>query len=266
MRKATSNEMFGRGRACDLRRGSAVLVLAAPLACTAGISHATTTYGNIEGYTVTEGGTPLNGMCGVLYDDKGNTELIDFAGTGTDGTAGHYIQDNVPPGRYLLLFVNCGANTDGQSPDFHYTPMLYGGTWSLRQSTRVVVSSGQTTNLGNLQIPYGGYVAGTVTDQTLKAPADTPPVVFVPPGGEAFFLRYSWTLVCGNPDGTYNSNTYFQQGVPGGATVHFAPAGWGCTDSHGIFNDGKWIPRHKPANIIAGSTVTVNASIKEATR
>jgi hypothetical protein len=246
-----------------LRWASGVLALAAPLACVAGASYATTTYGTIEGYTVTDGGTPLNGMCGVLYDAKGDTELIDFAGSGTDGTPGHYIQENVTPGRYLLLFINCGANTDGQSPDFHYTPIFYGGTWSLRKAARVVVSSGQDTNLGNLLIPYGGYVQGTVMDETIKAPADTPPVAFVPPGGDEFFLRFSWTIVCGNADGTYTSNSGFQQGVPAGAVVHFAPGGWGCEDSHGHFNDGKWITKRKPANIVAGNTVIVNAAIKE---
>lgn len=258
MQKTTSKRAHGA-----LRWASGVLALAAPLACVAGASHATTTYGTIEGYTVTDGDTALNGMCGKLYDSGGNTELIDFAGSGTDGTAGHYSQGNIPPGHYLLLFVNCGANTNGQSPDFHYTPIFYGGTWSLKKASRVTVSSGQITNLGNLLIPYGGFVQGTVTDETIKAPADTPPVAFVPPGGDVFFLRFSWMIVCGNADGTYTSNSGFQQGVPAGAVVHFAPGGWGCEDSHGNFNDGKWISKRKPANIVAGNTVTVNAGIKE---
>ena len=162
------------------------------------------------------------------------------------------------------MFVNCGANTDGVSPDFHYTPILYGGTWTLSQSPRVVVTAGGTTNLGSLQIPYGGFVTGTVRDHTIKAPADSPPVIFIPPGGSTFFLRYSWTLACGNPDGTYSSNTGFQQGVPVGATITFAPPGWGCEDSQGNFNAGKWIPVHKSVNISPGNTVVVNANLTEA--
>ncbi|MBV8801013.1 MAG: hypothetical protein JO208_14555 [Alphaproteobacteria bacterium] len=214
--------------------------------------------------TVTTAGVPLNGMCGKLYDAKGNNELIDFAPTGTDGISGHYIQQNVPPGKYVLLFVNCGANIDGVTPDQHYTPVLYGGTWNIRQASLVVVTSGATTNLLDQQIPYGGFVQGTVTDKTIKAPADTPPVAFVPPDGSKFFLRFSWTIVCGNPDGTYNSNTGFQQGVPAGATVIFAPDGWGCSDSQGNFNAGKWMAKKKAVDVSPGNTVTLNGSIVEA--
>src|SRR5476649_423783 len=118
--------------------------------------------GTIEGTTTTVGGAPLNGVCGVLYNSTGTTELIDFAGSGTDGTKGHYIQENVPPGHYLLLFINCGANTDGQGPDYHYTPIFYGSTWKLSDAVKVVVASGQTTTLGPQAIPYGGFVVGTV--------------------------------------------------------------------------------------------------------
>jgi hypothetical protein len=222
--------------------------------------------GTIEGTTTTVGGTPLNGVCGVLYDSKGTTQLMAFAGTGTDGTAGQYIQENVPAGRYILFFVNCGANTDGKGPDYYYTPIFFGSTWDVHAATKVVVTSGGTTSLGPQQVPYGGFVTGTVTDKTIHAPADSPPVAFVPPGGSKFFLAFSWMIVCGNPDGTYNSNTYFQQGVPVGSKAVFAPAGWGCTDSQGMFNAGKWVPKSRSPSIPEGSTVTQDVAISEATK
>ena len=244
-----------------------VIVGAAMLAAAAAESawaHAPAgTGGTIEGTTTTEGFAPLNGMCGKLYDAKGRTELIDFAGTGTDGTDGHYIQENVPAGHYLLLFVNCGANTDGKGPDFYYTPIFYGSTWNVHEAIKVTVQNHVLTSLAPQPIPHGGYVVGKVTDATIGGPADTPPVAFVPPGGDSFFLDFSWTIVCGNPDGTYNSNTEFQQGVPPGAKVVFAPNGWGCTDSHGVFNDGKWVQKSKAVTIMEGATAKENAKIVE---
>ena len=220
--------------------------------------------GTVEGTTTTLDGTALNGMCGVLYNAKGTKELVDFAGTGTDGTPGHYIQTNVMTGTYRLLFVNCGANTNGQGPDFNYVPIFYGSTWTLKKVPKIVVSAGQTTSLGSQPIPRGGAVIGTVTDKTTKTGADTPPVMMVPPGGSKFFLRFSWTLVCGDSTGAYNSNTYFQQGVPDGATIYFAPGGWGCTNSQGQFNDGEWAPKKsKPVSIVEGGVVTVNGAIRE---
>jgi hypothetical protein len=232
----------------------------------AGSAWATSTGGTVEGTTTTLGNLPLNGVCGVLYDSHGTTELIDFAGTGTDGTAGHYIQENVPAGTYLLFFMNCGANTDGKGPDYYYTPIFYGSTWDVRQAVKVVVTDGFTTTLSPQAIPYGGYVVGTITDRTTRAPADSPPVAFVPPGGKKFFLSFSWMIVCGNPDGTYNSNTGFQQGVPPGSKVVAAPAGWGCTDSQGHFNAYKWLPKARSPVIAEGGTVTQNIPISEAAK
>lgn len=247
---------------CAMFRAAMLIAVAAGSAPAFAGSHGTG--GTIEGTTTTQGNALLNGMCGKLYDAQGNNELIDFAGTGTDGTMGHYTQANVPAGRYVLLFVNCGANTDGVSPDYYYTPIFFGSTWNVHQATKVVVQNGVTLTLGPQQIPLGGYVTGKVTDTTTNAPADTPPVLFVPPGGDSFFTRFSWTLVCANPDGTYSSNTYFQQGVPPGAKVVFAPNGWGCSDSHGVFNAGEWVPKSKAISVSPGGTVKVNGKIAEA--
>ncbi|MEJ0048637.1 MAG: hypothetical protein WDN04_22910 [Rhodospirillales bacterium] len=220
--------------------------------------------GTIEGTATTVGGTPLNGMCGVLYDAKATTQLIAFAGTGTDGTAGHYTQANVPPGHYTLLFVNCGANTDGKGPNFNYTPIFFGSTWNAAKATKVVVTRGATTSLGPQAIPLGGSVVGTVKDKTTKHGADTVPIMAVPPGGTKFFLAFSWTLVCSDAAGAYNTSTFFQQGVPTGATLYFAPNGWGCTDSQGVFNAGKFIQsKSKPVTIPPGSTIPVDGAVKE---
>jgi hypothetical protein len=51
--------------------------------------------------------------------------------------------------------------------------------------------------------------------------------------------------------------------VPEGAKVIFAPGGWGCGDSQGNFNAGKWITRQKPVDISTGNTVTLNGILTE---
>jgi hypothetical protein len=221
------------------------------------------THGAIQGSTVSPGGASLNGMCGVLYDRTGQQELMQLASTGTDGTSGQYVQDNILPGTYKLLFVNCGADTDGQGPDYHYTPIFLGNTWNVKLATKVVVRRNAVTALGLQPVPYGGVVQGVVTDSTTRSGADTPVVAFVPPDGSAFFLGFSWTLLCADSTGHYNSTSGFQQGVPDGAKVIFAPDNWGCQDSQGNFNAGKFFPSRKNLSIIDGGTITVNGRIAE---
>jgi len=221
------------------------------------------THGAIEGTTTSQGGASLNGMCGILYDKRGSEEIVQFAPTGTDGTFGHYIQDNIDPGTYKLLFVNCGANTDGQNPDYHYTPILYGSTWKIGSATKIVVRANAVTTLAPQPIPYGGVVQGVVTDTTTGQGADTPVVAIVPPGGDTFFLSFSWTLLCAGSTGTYDTTSGFHQGVPDGSRIVFAPNNWGCEDSQGIFNAGKFFPSHKKLAVVDGGTTTANGKIAE---
>jgi hypothetical protein len=214
--------------------------------------------GTIEGTVTTVGGLPLNGVCGVLYNPKATRQRGSFAGSGTDGTPGHYIQANVKAGKYKLLFTNCGANTNG-TPDFNYVPIFYGGTWNQARAAKVVVVAGQTTTLGNTPIPLGGTVTGTVTDTTTKMGADTPPVAVVPPGGNKLFLDYSWLIVCANSAGQYTV-----KGAPQGSKMYFAPNSWGCQNSQGVFNDGLFCQSvTKPISITVDGTVTINRGIKE---
>jgi hypothetical protein len=224
---------------------------------------AATKTGTLEGTTTTLGGQLLNGMCPVLYDAKAKNELIDLAGTGTDGMQGHYIQTMVPVGKYTLFFYNCGANTGG-NPDFNYTPIFFGSTWDPAKSTKVVISNGQTTMLGPQGVPVGGVVVGTVTDKTTKMPADSVPIIMVPPGGDKFFPNFAWTYTCTSFVGAYTTSFGYMQGVPQGARAYFGANGFGCTNSQGVYDAGFFKQAmSKPINIVVEGTVTVNGAVKE---
>jgi hypothetical protein len=237
-------------------------VVAVGLVGTAPLLAATKT-GTLEGTTTTQGGQLLNGMCPVLYDAGAKNELIDLAGTGTDGMAGHYIQTMVPVGKYVLFFYNCGANTGG-NPDFNYTPIFFGSTWDPAKATKVVISNGQTTTLGPQGVPLGGVVVGTVTDKTTKMPADSVPIIMVPPGGEKFFLNFAWTYTCTNYVGVYTTATGYMQGVPQGARAYFGATGFGCVNSQGNYDVGFFKQaKSKPIDVIVEGMVTVNGVVKE---
>ncbi len=236
---------------------SALAVLA--LGAEAQAQDASKPTGTVQGNVTTQGGLPLNGVCVVLYNKKVTKELIDFAGSGSAGTDGFYTQANVPVGSYRLLFTNCGANTNGQSPDFNYETIFYGGTFAWKKSPLITVSAGLTTDLGTQEIPLGGTVSGTVTDATTGQGADTPPVFAVPPQGSAFFLAFSWKGVCANAQGQYQI-----QGVPAGSHIYFAPNNWGCDNSQGTFNAGFF--NQSVSHAVSpppDGTRTVNGSITE---
>ena len=86
----------------------------------------------------------------------------------------------------------------------------------------------------------------------------------MPPGGRKFFLRFSWTIVCANAAGAYQSNFGFGEGVPHGSKMYFAPNGWGCTNSQGVFDAGKFIQSvSKPVSVPAGGSEVVNGAVAE---
>ena len=244
--------------------GVAVLATASWLAAGTPAQAHTTAYGTVSGALITQGGTPLNGMCVNLYKGSyGKGKATKVAPTGTDGTAGSFTQANVPVGTYSALFYNCGANTGG-SPDPNYVTIFYGNTYTPKKATKFKVTNGATTTLNTTQIPLGGTITGTVTDSTLGAPAVyNPSVGILIPGARKLNLASSqgWYIVCAGSNGVYSVS-----GVPTvGVKVVFAPNGWGCQyDSNGDYNFGFYNQSESgTVHTSADGTLTVNGSVTE---
>jgi hypothetical protein len=185
----------------------------------------------------TQGGAPLNGVCVHLFDPKYTTDKVDFAGSGTTGTAGFFTQANVAVGHYIAVFANCGANTNG-APDVNYEPIFYGGTFQPGKATRFAVTANTTTSLGTSLIPLGGTVSGTATDATVGGPAWPMAIGVLIPGASRFNITgpVAWLVVCAGTDGSYSIS-----GVPTtGVRIVFSPSGWACPDQNGNFNYSQW--------------------------
>jgi len=205
-------------------------------------------------------GLPLNGVCLHLFNTKYTKDKIDFAGSGTTGTAGFFTQANVPAGHYVGLFFNCGANTSG-TPDPNYVTIFYGETFDPAKATVITVSNGQISNLSSTPIPLGGTVTGTVTDTTANQPAWPLVVQAVIPKAKQYNAFQTILTVCAGTDGTYSIS-----GVPtSGVKIVFAPVDWSCPDGSGTFvspfNQAKY-----PGLITAptdGTISNINGSVTE---
>ncbi|MEI9931170.1 MAG: hypothetical protein WDM89_11660 [Rhizomicrobium sp.] len=203
--------------------GSAVLFAVSPAAAV------DSTHGAIEGTTTSLGGAPLNGMCGVLYDKRGTQEIAEFAPTGTDGTSGHYIQGQYRS-RHLQAAVRELRRQHRRSRtglSLHADPLRQ--HLKIGNATKIVVRANAVTTLAPQPVPYGGVVQGVVKDTTTGQGADTPVVAMIPPDGDTFFLSFSWTLLCADSTGHYNTTSGFQQGVPDGSKVIFRPGRLGLS-------------------------------------
>jgi hypothetical protein len=196
--------------------------------------------GAIQGTVTTQGGALLNGMCGQLLDAKYTTLVESFAGSGQNQD-GAYIQENVPAGRYLLLFTDCGAAVaGGAGPDYNYAPTFYGGGDLPSKALKVVVQANQTTNLNPQAIPLGGTVTGQVMDSTSGTPAAYVAVAAVFPKDKQFNVAspFAWQIVCADVNGNYSVS-----GILGGESIYFAPTSWGCPNPQGQYNIGFWNQR-----------------------
>src|SRR6202042_3555837 len=70
-------------------------------------------FGTVQGMVTDQGGAPLNGVCLHLFNAKYTRDKVQFAPSGTSpGQPGFFTQANVPVGKYIGLFFNCGANTN----------------------------------------------------------------------------------------------------------------------------------------------------------
>jgi hypothetical protein len=216
--------------------------------------------GTVEGNVTTLAGLPLNGVCLHLFNTKYTKDKIDFAGSGTTGTAGFFTQANVPAGHYLGLFFNCGANTSG-TPDPNYVTIFYGETFDPAKATVITVSNGQISNLSSTPIPLGGTVTGTVTDTTANQPAWPLVVQAVIPKAKQYNAFQTILTVCAGTDGSYSIS-----GVPtSGVKIVFAPVDWSCPDGSGTFvspfNQAKY-----PGLVTAptdGTISNINGSVTE---
>ena len=219
--------------------------------------------GTVAGNVTTEGGQPLNGMCLHLFNTSYEKDLVDFAGSGNP-TDGAFTQANVPAGNYIGLFENCGANTNGSSPDANYEDAFYGGSgFQPDGAATITVTNGATVNLGATSIPLGGTVTGTVTDTTTGAPAWPIAVGVLIPGSSNFNLTSpggtGFMIVCAGTDGTYSVS-----GVPDGAQIVFSPNNWACPNGSGQFNFGFYVQSTSPTvSVTPDGTTVVNGDVTE---
>ena len=219
--------------------------------------------GTVAGNVTTEGGQPLNGMCLHLFNTSYKKDLVDFAGSGNP-TDGAFTQANVPAGNYIGLFENCGANTNGSSPDANYEDAFYGGSgFQPDGAATITVTNGATVNLGATSIPLGGTVTGTVTDTTAGAPAWPIAVGVLIPGSSNFNLTSpggtGFMIVCAGTDGTYSVS-----GVPDGAQIVFSPNNWACPNGSGQFNFGFYVQSTSPTvSVTPDGTTVVNGDVTE---
>jgi hypothetical protein len=239
-----------------------VLLIASWLTAAAPAQAKTSGYGTVSGTLTTPQGAPLNGMCVNLYKKsyhKGNP--ITTAPTGTGGPDGFFTQANVPVGKYVAFFWNCGAG----SIDPNYVNIFYGDTYNPMKATKFTVTKNATTSLGTNPIPLGGTITGTVTDSTLGGPAIYFPAVgILIPGAQKLNLVDSgqgWYIVCAGSNGQYSVS-----GVPtGGVKVVFAPNNWGCPyDANGDFNFDFYNQSESgTVGTTADGTLTVDGSVTE---
>ena len=219
--------------------------------------------GTVAGNVTTEGGQPLNGMCLHLFNTSYEKDLVDFAGSGNP-TDGAFTQANVPAGNYIGLFENCGANTNGSSPDANYEDAFYGGSgFQPDGAATITVTNGATVSLGTTSIPLGGTVTGTVTDTTAGAPAWPIAVGVLIPGSSNFNLTSpggtGFMIVCAGTDGTYSVS-----GVPDGAQIVFSPNNWACPNGSGQFNFGFYVQSTSPTvSVTPDGTTVVNGDVTE---
>jgi hypothetical protein len=248
-----------------LTGSAAILSVAGGLTAVAPAQAVTPTYGKVSGTLTNQKNMPLNGMCINLYKGsyaQGNP--ITTAPTGTGGTDGFFTQANVPTGKYVAFFWNCGANIGGKI-DPNYVNIFYGDTYNPAKATTFTVTKNATTSLGTNPIPLGGTVTGTVTDSTRGGPAIYDPAVgILIPGAEKLNLVDSsqgWYIGCAGSNGRYSIS-----GVPtGGVKVVFAPADWGCIyDSNGDYNFGFYNQSTSGTiGTTADGTIKVNGSVTE---
>jgi hypothetical protein len=103
--------------------------------------------GEITG-TVTNGSTPLKGICvEIPFTAFGNTNLT-----------GAYTLKNLTPGNYVVGFTDCQHHK--------YLPQWWDGQPTQQTATTIVVSSGATTANINATLAVGGSISGKVTNNT----------------------------------------------------------------------------------------------------
>ncbi len=218
--------------------------------------------GTVDGNVTTSGGVPLNGVCLNLYNTTYTTDEVQFAASGQNLAAGAFSQANVPDGTYIGIFNNCGANTNGASPDYNYESIFYGNTFVPRMATKFRVTTGATVSLGTNPIPLGGTVSGTVEDSTADVPAYPMAVGVEIPGASGYNLSspFSYLIVCTNSSGFYSVS-----GVPTtGVKIVFSPDNWACPNGEGEYNYGFYVQKISGlVSVSPDGTTTLNARVVE---
>jgi hypothetical protein len=132
-------------------------------ASTTGVASAGTG-GTVQGHVQAQGGVALNDICVSLVKpgrtNTPNVVLVQFA---PSDLSGFFTQANVPAGRYVGYYSQCGPITTGSSntePVATYT----GGTLAKGSAQKFTVTDGSTTDLGIQQLAAGGDTSGTLLD------------------------------------------------------------------------------------------------------
>jgi hypothetical protein len=140
--------------------------------------------GTVQGHVQAQGGVALNDICVSLLKpgktNGPNKVLVQFA---PSDLSGFFTQANVPAGKYIGYYSQCGPITTGSSntePVATYT----GGTLDQGAASRFTVKDGSTIDLGIQQLAAGGDTSGNLLDARSSAGAPFVSINgFTPTGG-----------------------------------------------------------------------------------
>jgi hypothetical protein len=152
--------------------------------------------GAISG-TVTNGSTPLQGICIYVLPGGGSVVANNWKPDAVTAADGTYTIGDLPGGYYAIEFAG------GCMAGVNYAPVWYGGSTSESSSPLVGVVVGRTTSgIDAVMTTAGGSIGGVVTDTTTPTPNPLPGVCVYAflPGGFPFQPLASTTT---GLDGSY---------------------------------------------------------------
>ena len=192
---------------CTVTDGTPIMVAAG--ATMAGIDFELTKGGSISG-TVTEssGHTGLDTGRVNIYDDNG-----DWVTRGYPDSSGNYIsQKPLIAGTYYAKSYSFEGYMDEL-----YDNILCVGSCTVTSGTPIVVAASATTSGIDFELDAGGFISGTVTDDSTHDPLDTGYVDIYNAAGNWMSTAYPnasgiFVSYAALPTGTYYARTYSFEG------------------------------------------------------
>jgi hypothetical protein len=203
--------------------------------------------GTVRGHVQDQSGVALNDICFSFVKEGRangpNTTLISFA---PSDLGGFFQQANIPAGKYIGYYSQCGPITTGSSntePVAVYT----GNTLNIDAATKISVVDGGTVDLGTLQLAAGGDTSGTLLD----ARGGSAPNVSINAWGASSGLLL--TQGCSDINGHYAVFNMPASGIK----LEFAPAkGGGCGNDVAYVN--QWFGG---ANFASAATIPITPGV-----